>query len=258
MIISVTLVAFLLLPDIVFNKKIETNQDEARYLDSLALLLERKPNEPGIIRRFQFDPNNISIDSLVLLGVNKKIAERLNKYREKGGKFFVKEDIKKIYGFSDQLYDELSAYIELPSKAPDEDASRKTNLDINSTSVSNLQNIVEMDHRIAQRIINFRDALGGFVSKQQFNEVYNISQSDLIKLNARAFVSKAFQPTRVNINSASVEVLASHPYISYELAEDIVRFREINGRIESEKVLVNFNSIDKGNFKRLILYLDFK
>jgi DNA uptake protein ComE-like DNA-binding protein len=77
-------------------------------------------------------------------------------------------------------------------------------------------------------------------------------------LKTRAFVQKDFIPERLKVNQATAEELMRHPYISRQLAEDIVRVREINGAIESEKLLVNFKSVDKGNFEKLISYLDFQ
>ncbi len=62
----------------------------------------------------------------------------------------------------------------------------------------------------------------------------------------------------IRINHDDFDRLKRHPYISDQLAEDIIRYREINSSIESEKVLANFKSIDKRYFKKLILYLDFK
>ena len=67
-----------------------------------------------------------------------------------------------------------------------------------------------------------------------------------------------FRSRKIKINALDREGLAKHPYISDKLAADIVRYREVNNRIESEKVLANFKSVDKSNFKKLILYLDFQ
>ena len=258
MIFSMILIAILFLPDLLFNKKVETDEAEARFLDSLASILERKKDEPGIFTKFSFDPNIISEDSLVLLGVDRKIAERLNNYRKSGRSFGVKKDLKKIYGFSDQLYNKLYDLIDLPDSLAKSKLKSEKLLEINAVSIGDLEKIPQINRLMASRIVNFRTALGGFISIEQLQEVYDITTIQIANLKKRIFIGKDFRPKSIKINSAAKKVLSSHPYISHELADDIVRYRDINGKIESEKVLVNFNSVDKGNYKKLILYLDFQ
>jgi len=58
---------------------------------------------------FKFNPNTISIDSLELFGFNKKVVKTINNYRKKSGKFYKKEDFKKIYGISSIQYEFLKS-----------------------------------------------------------------------------------------------------------------------------------------------------
>ena len=111
---------------------------------------------------------------------------------------------------------------------------------------------------LAARIVKYRDLLGGFVNKNQLREVYGLQDIALGNLKSATFISSGFKPRLLKINRDSLEMLQNHPYISDKLAEDILRFREINSTIESEKVLANFISIDKSKFEKLILYLDFQ
>lgn len=66
------------------------------------------------ITPFLFNPNTISVDSLIELGLPAYMAKRLDNYRNKGGKFRSKTDLKKMYGMQDSLYSALYEYIDLP------------------------------------------------------------------------------------------------------------------------------------------------
>ena len=232
----------------------QTSQSDIQKLDSLVLLLEAGKAD---IRYFNFNPNTLPKDSLALLGLPEKVAERLDNYRTKGGVFHVKNDVKKIYGVNDELFLSVAAYIDLPDsivKSP----VKSESLDINKISADILKMQPGIGDVLAGRIVRYRDLLGGFVSPDQLDEVYGLEDKVLENLKKRSFVSPGFAPKRININQASAKALKSHPYITAQLADDIIRFREINGAIESEKLLISFKSVDKGNFEKLILYLDFQ
>lgn len=111
---------------------------------------------------------------------------------------------------------------------------------------------------LASRIVTYREMLGGYITEEQLDEVYGLSDEALRNVKSSVFIRDGFKPRLIKINSDSLNALKSHPYISGQLAEDIIRFREINTTIESEIVLANFKSVDKSNFEKLIFYLDFQ
>lgn len=56
---------------------------------------------------FAFDPNTISEQKMLQLGLSPKIARTIRHYREKGGHFRSPEDIRKIYGLTPDLANRL-------------------------------------------------------------------------------------------------------------------------------------------------------
>ncbi len=229
-------------------------QSDIAKLDSLVQLLDPQNAEPVY---FSFNPNSISADSLILLGIPQKIAERLINYRAKGGSFKAKNDITKIYGFTNEMYERVYPYIILPDKIP-ENTNEMTFADINEIGVEWLKDQPGISPLLAGRIVRYRDNLGGFVKTDQLDEVYELEGFSLENLKKNIYIRKGYQPEKLKINHVSKDQLKNHPYISWQLAEDIVRFRELNGSIKSEKLLVGFKSLDKANFENLILYLDFQ
>jgi DNA uptake protein ComE-like DNA-binding protein len=206
---------------------------------------------------FSFNPNTIPVDSLVLLGFDKDIALRIDKYRDRGGRFLIKSDLKKIYGLRELDYVRIANHINLPDSLttkPTEDIP----WNLNSVTAAELERIPHISRVLASRIVKYRELLGGYIAEKQLDEVYGISEEALATLKNSLNVVPTFKPRMIRVNQDPLEVLKSHPYISDVLARDMIRFREINATIESEKVLANFKSIDKGSFEKLILYLDFR
>ena len=104
LLVCIAALALLYLPKYFIGGKSKGTPKEIRELDSLVDLLENKSYLKDSRHFFSFDPNRILVDSLLLLGFDKYVAERLDKYRQKGGVFYDRGDLKKIYGLSNQFY----------------------------------------------------------------------------------------------------------------------------------------------------------
>jgi competence protein ComEA len=92
----------------------------------------RKPYTPAaaLDTPFAFNPNELTYQQGIKLGLSPKISHTIVNFLEKKGKFRHKEDLKKIYGMTDSDYSRLEPYIQLPSKS---DANKaKTYPDSNS------------------------------------------------------------------------------------------------------------------------------
>jgi DNA uptake protein ComE-like DNA-binding protein len=259
LIVCLVAIALLYVPEYLFQGNLQATAEDARILDSLANELERK-SEPRLdTKLFNFDPNFIAVDSLILLGFERDIALRIDKYRGKGGRFLVKSDLKKIYGLSEQAYQRVVNYIDLPDSL-NSTAQRERQIagNLNEMNAAELEKLRLIGRVLAGRIVRYRELLGGYVTIDQLYEVYGLPEDAVRELQKSVFIKKNFRPRMIRVNHDALDELKKHPYISDVLARDIVRFREINAAIGSEKVLANFKSIDKSSFEKLILYLDFR
>ena len=250
-------IALLYLPRHLFRGEIKPTAEDVRILDSLANELQRKTNHYEEADLFNFNPNTVSADSLVLLGFEEDIALRIEKYRDKGGRFLIKSDLKKIYGLGEVDYMRIANLIDLPDSLPT-NATKDIPWNLNNVTPTELERKPVIGRALANRIVKYRELLGGYITEDQLDEVYEISEEALTELKESSYVAADFRPRMIRVNHDAQEVLKSHPYISDVLARDMIRFREINATIESEKVLASFKSIDKSSFEKLILYLDFR
>lgn len=198
----------------------------------------------AISELFVFNPNQVSLEQLIQLGFREKKAKTFIKFRSKGFQFKKKEDLKKIYGISDQLYERLLPYILIQQKSKSEKpklnkenietkiketvAQNKTislKIEINKADTQQLMTCPEIDLSAAKRIIKFRNRLGGFVSINQLMEVYGFDEDFYRKIKSNLIVD-ANQVKKINPNKETFYSLNKHPYISYELAKKILDWRK--------------------------------
>lgn len=213
-------------------------------------------SKPGEL--FYFNPNTLDAAGWIRLGVREKTAHTIQNYLAKGGKFRKPDDIKKIWGLSPEMANRLMPFVQIP----EEDLSRIDaqnyqqrsyeqttkpsekkviqSVDINLADTSALIALPGIGAGYAKRIVKFREALGGFVSTGQIAETYGLPDSTFQQI--KPYLKIAASPVRkLNINTATAKEL-KHPYISYQIANAIVAYRNQHGRFGSvadvKKVLI--------------------
>ena len=138
---------------------------------------------------FYFDPNTLSEEGFVQLGLSLKTAHTLINYRNKGGYFKKPEDIRKIYSLSKTDADRLIPYVRITSKkdkditikypkpasAPAADQYKKIN--INTATAEDWKAFPGIGDVLANRIVKFRNSMGGFKSVDQVSKTYGLSDS---------------------------------------------------------------------------------
>ena len=103
-------------------------------------------------------------------------------------------------------------------------------------------------------ILNYKKALGGFVSIYQVNEVFSINDS-LFKSFERFLSIKDSSLVKININTCSVKQLKNHPYINWNLANSIVNFREQHGVFKLLEDLKKIHILDNKLYYKIVPYL---
>lgn len=210
---------------------------------------------------FSFNPNTATEQQLKELGFTKFQITGLVKYRAKGGKFYVKPDLLKLYGMDSLFYQRLFPFIELPQtkQSPTEKSvqpERKELIaDINTADTTQLKAVYGIGTKLAQRIINYREKLGGFVSIQQLKEVYGLDSTVVKKVIQKFKVVEGFVPRQVHVNTADAFALAKHPYLKKNIAQAIVTYRFQHGAFTSLDDLLKIQLITSDDLARLKPYL---
>ncbi len=223
---------------------------------------ERSPGNV-VIRPFLFDPNSISAEDWRKLGLPEKTIRTILNYRNKGGKFRVKEDLKKIYGIRPEHYEILEAYIRISTEYPKKEEKpfsaekafrRYEVVNINMADTSAFIALPGIGSKLAQRIISFREKLGGFYSLEQVREVYGLADSVYQKIKQYLELGST-DLRRININDATEAELKDHPYIRFVLAKPIIAYRDSHGKFRTVEEIRNILAVTEEAFIKMKPYL---
>lgn len=210
---------------------------------------------------FPFNPNLLPSEQWSKLGLKDWQIRVIKKYEAGGGKFYKKEDFKRMYCISPSEYQILEPYISIPEQKrefaeqkPEMKESRKrVMIDLNTADSVELLSLYGIGPSFAKRIIKYRNLLGGYCSKNQLLEVYGFDQEKLNKIEAYIDVS-ASGIQRIKINSVRTDELKKHPYMDYYTAKAIVDQRIILGRYTSLQQIKSIPLIHEDLFNKIQPY----
>ncbi|MBM3922533.1 MAG: helix-hairpin-helix domain-containing protein [Sphingomonadales bacterium] len=129
---------------------------------------------------------------------------------------------------------------------------------LNSADSADLEKLPGIGPVLASRIIRYRNKLGGFYEKAQLREVYGISDSLFSLLQPLLLLTSSNALIRtIDINHICFDSLRQHPYLRWEKARAIIRYREANGPFRSEKDLRNIWTLDSLTLAKILPYILF-
>lgn len=239
--------------------------------DSIRKAQWRRQRDTIAIRMEVFDPNTADSSTLVHLGFKPWQAKNMVKYRAAGGKYRKPEDLKKLYGMTDSMYQALTPYIYIAREEVDSvavDSLRKDSLprweEENKDTILNLRTAdtveLKMIHGIgsyrARQIVRYREQLGGFVSVEQVLEAKGMENVDADSLLAHFWIDSV-KIEAMNVNSVGVQRLSRHPYLRFEQAQAIYELRRKKIRLDSIQQLQQIECISAETLEKIAPYLNF-
>lgn len=199
--------------------------------------------------RFVFNPNTLSAEEAKALGFPDKLSATLINFRNKGGKFYKAQDLKKLYGMSPKLYAALESYILIPDRKstfrrdtvyPKQSypkrAFPKSMLELNSADSLAIVYLKGIGPGFTKRILKYRTLLGGFHSVEQLKEVYGMNDSTYAVLAAQIVIDQS-QVVRIPINAVDLNSLRKHPYFNFQMAQAIINYRSKHGKLSEADLL---------------------
>ncbi|WP_295652013.1 helix-hairpin-helix domain-containing protein [uncultured Mucilaginibacter sp.] len=238
--------------DLALIKAAKTKDGEVTY-DDADTDLDKKETHPLM---FAFNPNNLPDSLWLKLGLSERQVHIIKNYKLKGGHFYAKTDLQKVYSITAADYSRLEPYINIP----DEKFSNKVEgivLEINTADSTKLTEIKGIGPAFAERIIKYRNQLGGFYKKEQLMEVYGI---DSAKYRAIAN-SISVNPKRVKkiaINKVGIDDLRPFPYLNFKQMNAILQYRKQHGDYTSINDLRNVAILDDEILRKITPYITYK
>ena len=263
-IITILALILLLILACLFRPSRKSLSDESLHnLDSLLALRQaaielqqrqqaEKPQEVAELHPFPFNPNTLTEEEWLQMGLTDRQVRNIMNYKAKGGKFYSKNDLGKLYTISEEEFAQLESFIVLPEVA--RGASGKTSskkqekpsfeekakpekkpipiVDLNTVDSTTLVELPQIGPYTAVRIIEFREKLGGFIDKEQLRDVKGMDDARFAAIQPYINLG-AVEIRKVDVNRADFKTLVHHPYLNYEQVKRIVNQREKRGMIKN-------------------------
>ncbi|MBN2236727.1 MAG: helix-hairpin-helix domain-containing protein, partial [Bacteroidales bacterium] len=218
------------------------------------------------LKPVDFNPNSTTKTEWMEMGIPAYLANTILKYVDKGGRFAKAEDLKKIYGLSENMYNQLFPFIQIPDskkenpkeevkvELPLENEEKIEVLDLNLADSISLLNIPGIGPFYAGQIVKYRNRLGGYVSVRQLLELYKM---DSVKLeNFQPYLTIQDSTLRkIDVNSADFKSLLKHPYFDYEETKKLCNYRSKMGKITGLFQLKKDSVLTERLFKKVEPYL---
>lgn len=220
-------------------------------------------------KKFNFNPNKVTKEEIIELGFSQRVANNWDRFRNAGAKFYEYNDLKKIYGIDSVLLSSLKKYIQYDPK-PDETSfpsKEKTDkpkiyevvfkeLDLNKTDSEDLKKISGIGEKLSERIIKYRNQLGGFHSSDQLHEVYGLDSAVIDRINRNFHLQDTVK--LITINQIGEKELKDHPYFRGKRASIIINYRMQHGNFSSPEDLKKIHILNDSIVSKMAPYLRFE
>jgi competence ComEA-like helix-hairpin-helix protein len=276
LLIVVFQIVFFVLKSYPISEKTNSLIVDKEYQAKLDALRSRNLKKDSI-QIYPFNPNFISDYKGYVLGMSTEEIDRLHAFRAKNQFVNTAKEFQKVTMISDSLLGSMQAYFKFPewtrktekespmhhiSAASGSGASlpvpkiiRGGQKDLNSATAEELRSVNGIGDKLSQRIVKFRDLLGGFLVEEQLYHVYGLESEVVARILNDYRILEIPAISKININEASPRDISKLVYITYDVAARIVAFREANGGITSFDELMEIEDFPSEKLDIIELYL---
>lgn len=254
-----------------FITKNNTTEDKAWLLvqneiDSLKSIQSTKKDTI-----YPFNPNYITDYKGYKLGMTIQEIDRLHAFRKQGKFVNSVEEFQQVTKVSNAFLSKISPYFKFPDwvknkgtatsekfhKFLPKEKEKIIQKDINVATREDLIAVYGIGEKLADKILQEKEKLGGFVSMEQFQFMWGISLEAISDLEKRFTIKNQIGIKKIAINDLSQKELAKFPYFNYALAKEIVIYRTMNSGIKNIDDLTKIKGMPNEKIKIIALYLEF-
>ena len=241
------------------------------------------PNVTPTLHLFTFNPNTIDSIHAIGLGIPVKQVNTLIHYRNKGGRFYKKEDILKLYGLDPLIAYRLIPFIELSTNnnlhqwGSDENGYKANGrsseyggkkyryekfeggrsspwlkmknkdwwIDINEADENEWYDKTKLPMNIVHQIMNYKNYLGGFTHPSQIKKVYGLADTSFQTLRAHLVVQKNFIPLRNSSNMNFAQWKSLGIFEDQQIFEILKLRKQQGGRLSWRELVILFDLPEK-------------
>ncbi len=220
------------------------------------------------IELFEFDPNTLDAEGWKRLSIPDKTIKTILNYRNKGGKFYKPEDVRKIWGLQKNDADRIVPFAKISTSSnsfQQNNFNKKISttiknikvLDINTATAEDLMQIPSIGRSLPYRIINFREKLGGFFDLNQLKQTWGMTDS-IYQIIIPFLKTQSSTIKKININTANEYEMSRTSFISKEIAKAIIMYRNQHGLFQNVEDIKKIVFINEETFLKISPYLTTK
>jgi len=226
------------------------------------------------IKYYFFDPNIIGKQEWINFGFSEKQAQSILNFKKSIKGFKTKDDVGRCFVIDSVKMNKLSPFIkidtilyftkfvenskviisELAIGEKKNEVESTIYVELNKADSIQLLSIKGIGPYYSNKIIDYRNRLGGYYKKEQLLEIWNFD-SIRYQMVSDHIIIESDQIVKLNINQAEASELISHPYIRWGLANAIVKYRIQHGNYNSLEDVKNVIPMTDSIFKKLSPYL---
>ena len=212
-------------------------------------------------------PESLSQEDWIRLGLSPKQAASLLRFRAKYGLSSLAQ-MRRIRVLPSALLDKIADSLvfeqlketkgttELefgPAQLQARTERKIDKLDLNSATIAMLVALPGVGQYSAEKIIHYRERLGGFISLSQLSEIKGL-KPELLE-NALLYLTIQTAVQKINLNQVSDERLKQHPYLSWNQANSLLKMRAQKGAFHALQEIKESVLIDDDTYKKLLPYV---
>ena len=256
---------------------VQLSPEDVAELETFATLTkERKKRQEEVrmpVQTFPFNPNTADSMTLLRVGLKPWQVKNLMAYRRAGGRWKDADDFKRLYGLSDEEFQRLRPYVQIPPAVKEvyftehdrarqdslhhlrpEKFTQLTVLDLNTVDTLTLRKIPGIGVGYSRSIVSYRERLGGFVRVAQLKDIEGLPA----RIEEWFSVEEQVAVRTISINKSDFKTLVRHPYLSYEQVKVITTHIRKYGSLRSWKDLQLYPEFTPQDFERLTPYFVFE
>jgi len=218
---------------------------------------------------FNFDPNVVSQERLVLLSIPENIKQNIIRYRNSGGVFKSPAEMRKIYGMNDSVFQILEPFIQInqekktkfPATSEKEVVKEKVSLHYFDPNTADLEELIELgfSNYQANNLVGYRTNGGKFANASDLLKIYGVdspfyfSIADYIQINAPTEFSEITETDTlmIELNSADSLTLEKLNGVGPSYAKRIISYRNLLGGYYSSKQISEIYNFPEETFLKI-------
>lgn len=243
------------------NKQVvsyQINTTTQKTIDSLkTIALKKYELQP-------YNPNFITDYKGFKLGMTTAQIDKLLAFRASGKYVNSANEFQQVTGVSNELLNKMEPYFKFPEWTQKKVATSKefqpvsvSKIDLNQANYEQLVALKGIGAYYANLLIAERDKLNGFVHINQLNYIKGLRLETVALLKQQTFVKATKSISKINVNTASKEELATIPYMTTYLAREIVVLRSKQNEPLKLEDLEKINNFPLDKLQIIRLYLAF-